>query len=641
MALSLDSSVLDQLNTQEARALHEMINQLSSCGVGSIVNLPQIIVVGEQSAGKSSVLEAITHVRFPVKDNLCTRFATEFVLRKAPKTRVDISIRFADVSKPDKKFQRTDFREDDLPNIIEDAKDCMGLAATGRDYSKDVLRLEIEGPSMYPLTLVDLPGLYHVETENQSEGGKKTVEEIVETYMKKTQSIILVVITASNQLANHIALRKVKEFDPKRERTLGVITKPDLTRPGYSDERTYMQVAKNQERAHKLKLGWHVLRNRAEDEPTVDERDAKEDRFFQETAWGTLPPQDRGIASLRRRLSRILYEHIRKNISSVVDDISGNLRARQEELDRLGQPRSNAAEMRSFLLSVAGEFQRLAYDGTEGRYSDPFFGDLDDSENKLRAQVRNYNRILAHILKTKGAKFAITEQDYADSEESDLPDFLSQILERYPCDFPQPEAITRECLKAQLRKQAALNQGREFPGLPNHELVIQLFQQQASPWHEIAASHINIIVSATRVFVDHLVRHIVGPEDSNQTADAILCEYVDSFFLQKELLLQDKLQELTRPYSRGFVMPLDISFQQAIERRTRARVKGVVDRVLNQRPGNHGEQVSRVSAAQIIDMAITQASEPSSDVFGTEQVIDMMQVHYKVCMVPRVYGCQG
>jgi hypothetical protein len=54
--------------------------------------LPQIIVCGDQSPGKRCALEAISGMSFPAKDNLCTRFATELILRRTPKTGVNISI---------------------------------------------------------------------------------------------------------------------------------------------------------------------------------------------------------------------------------------------------------------------------------------------------------------------------------------------------------------------------------------------------------------------------------------------------------------------------------------------------------------------------------------------------------------------
>lgn len=303
MRLSLDDGLLQELSTADAKALHDNVESLSACGVGKLVNLPQMIVVGLQSAGKSSVLEAITRVRFPVDAGVCTRFATELVLRTAKETRIDVSVKFADKSKSTQKFQRTGFGEDDLTDIIREAKKAMGIS--GRDFSKDVLRLEIDGPKMYPLTLVDLPGLYSLETEDQSAEGKETVEQLVDSYMMQENSIILAVIAADVGLAGQDAFKRVKTRDSMRERTIGIITKPDLTKPGYKHEKEYIRLAQNKEAANKLKHGWHVLRNRAEDEPGLEGRDAAEEDFFRSGAWGaSIKPQHRGVVSLRKKAER-------------------------------------------------------------------------------------------------------------------------------------------------------------------------------------------------------------------------------------------------------------------------------------------------------------------------------------------------
>jgi GTPase SAR1 family protein len=43
----------------------------------------QLVVVGDQSSGKSSVLQAITKLPFPVDDKMCTRFPTEVALQRS------------------------------------------------------------------------------------------------------------------------------------------------------------------------------------------------------------------------------------------------------------------------------------------------------------------------------------------------------------------------------------------------------------------------------------------------------------------------------------------------------------------------------------------------------------------------------
>lgn len=70
------------------------------------MELPQIIVCGNQSSGKSSMLEAISRVRFPSKNNICTRFAAEIVLRRSPHDRIEVSIEPGDSRKDEQEQQK-------------------------------------------------------------------------------------------------------------------------------------------------------------------------------------------------------------------------------------------------------------------------------------------------------------------------------------------------------------------------------------------------------------------------------------------------------------------------------------------------------------------------------------------------------
>lgn len=133
----------------------DIVDRLRRSGLSGIVQLPQLVVSRDQSSGKSSVLEAITEIPFPRKENLCTRFATEIILRRAPTTSISTKI-IPDKVRPstDKKrleaFKSSIVDFSELPALMEEATNLMGLGDDNqgsiRAFSRDVLSIEIAGP---------------------------------------------------------------------------------------------------------------------------------------------------------------------------------------------------------------------------------------------------------------------------------------------------------------------------------------------------------------------------------------------------------------------------------------------------------------------------------------------------------------
>ena len=92
MVVVIDSAKLEHLQTREQIKLLDVIIALRAEGLSEYTALPQLIVCGDQSSGKSSVLEAISGVPFPRKDTVCTRFATEVILRRATDEFISVSL---------------------------------------------------------------------------------------------------------------------------------------------------------------------------------------------------------------------------------------------------------------------------------------------------------------------------------------------------------------------------------------------------------------------------------------------------------------------------------------------------------------------------------------------------------------------
>lgn len=638
MTITLHTEAMGELNSEEAIALHALMDSLSACGVGSLVDLPQIIVVGEQSAGKSSVLGAISGVKFPVASGVCTRFATEIVLREAAQTRVQVSIKFSAKPNEPKVLERTGFSDDELSDIITEARGYMGIAKDSKEFSKDVLRLEIEGPKMLPLTLVDLPGIFHVNTDGQSTQGKTVVDELIDGYMAQTNSIILAVLEANGQVSRHAALGRVKVHDPKGERTLGVITKPDLASRGCAE--THIQLAQNREKSHKLKLGWHVLRNRAEDEQGPDDaRDVAEERFFASSVWKDIDIRDRGIVSLRRKLAKTLYEHTRRNLPRVIQDIETNLAQRRNALNGLGLARSSIEEMRSFLFNIVSEFQRLTRDGISGAYGDAFFSHIAEPKNRLRADLKGYYLAFEYSMVSSGHEVSIERPDGDDEETDDaamVPASVADFLATHPLspELPTPKKMDRKEMNALLERFAAKNVGREFPGVCNSELVVKLFQWQAQPWENIARAHIRGIVAVAKDFIEALVRKIVGDSDAHSTMEAIMAEFVDPFFEKREARLYHSLSELLWPYKEGYAVPLDEEFRQIVLSWKIERLAKQVQKIpMNELVASSDTNQAESLAANKVYTALAVALSTNSGTFTTDDDIDMMQAYYEVSSV--------
>ncbi|GAP82875.1 putative dynamin family protein [Rosellinia necatrix] len=638
--VSLDPKAIEQLSG-ERKTLLDTIDSLRKHGVGRFVDLPQIIVVGDQSSGKSSVLEAISRVRFPVKDGLCTRFATELVLRTDPQTRIDVQVQPASLSS-DAPYTFNETRFDDkeeLPRIIEEAK--TRLIRDSATFSEDVLRIEISSPDVPHLTLVDLPGFYHSEDDDQSADGREIVDRLAEMYMARKNSIILAIVSARNQIVMQKVLSKVKAHDKNQVRTLGIVTKPDLLVPGSQDEDKFIKLARNQEQSHQLDLGWHVLRNRSEAETSLspEARDSKEEEFFASGIWSAIPSNNRGVGTLRKKLSNILLDHIRKNLGTLMKDIQDNLNIRRRTLERMGAPRSSPSQLRAHLDKIASQFQLLSLRAIEGNYSDEFFGGLypddpltsteDSRIRKLRALVRDLNRTFTYVLATKGSRRVILP-DYmendddgkdAQHQQASLPSFLRIFENQYP--FEEPEKVTREAIKAELEPISSANQGTEFPGTTNDFIAVKLFQDQSRPWEPIARFHIDFLLRIVKSFAEKLITHITGPDQT--TCSSILSNIVDPFFEERTELLTHKLKELLYHFQSGYPQPSDAEFRAILTKRHQNRLSTeILQNLVATRPDLFSDKGKRKLGGL--------GSSGRKSEFGVDSLIDKSETYYELSL---------
>ena len=411
------------LQTNEQMQLLDVVDSLRAQGLSEFTALPQLIVCGDQSSGKSSVLEAISGVPFPKQDNLCTRFATEVILRRATADGISVSIVPAkDRSGPELtellRFQHVLKTRDDFPDLFEKAKVAMGLSGAAKAFSKDILRVEIRGPSQPQLTLVDLPGLIHTATNSQTAQDIEMVKQLVTEYMTYSRSIILAVVSAKNDIGNQVVLERARELDPRGLRTLGIITKPDTLPRDSASERAFLSLARNED--VKFQLGWHVVKNidSAAKHLEAKDRDEQESLFFMETDFRTLPSHSTGIIALRTRLSKVLFNQIRAELPRLLKDIEAKVSLYESEVHRMGVGRATTDQQRAFLIELSQSFQTICRDAIRGDYDHSFFQDDTESEKRLCAVLMNMHFSFAEGLRTDGAKWIVTDSKDNSNEKS-------------------------------------------------------------------------------------------------------------------------------------------------------------------------------------------------------------------------------
>ena len=119
-----------------------------------------------------------------------------------------------------------------------------GKVTTVPSFSRDLFKIRISGPVGLNLSIVDLPGIILVPNEEQTEDDVDTIHRLVDQYPKNPRTIILAVVQAGNDIANQSIMRKSRKFDVDGERTVGIITKPDLINEG--SEKRIALLARNQ-----------------------------------------------------------------------------------------------------------------------------------------------------------------------------------------------------------------------------------------------------------------------------------------------------------------------------------------------------------------------------------------------------------
>ena len=312
------------------------------------INLPQIICIGSQSSGKSSIIESIIGKDFlPKGSGIITRrpIILQLINQKEGEDYCEFFL------KPNEKI--TDFSKVTKEIITQTEK----IAGKEKLISDKPIIMKIYSTKLIDLTLVDLPGLVKVPLKGQPENIDNQIKKIVLDFISNSNSIILAITPSNIDISNSDSLKIAREVDPYFTRTLGVISKVDLV----ENYKEFVNIIKNN--VYPLKYGYIGVTCRTSKEnlnnKSLDNQIQDEEEIYKEIDDYNDILNNLGIKNLTIKLKDLLTEKIKLSIPTIKENLNNIIFKKQKELKELGDEiilEDNEISMNTFLLSSVFKF---------------------------------------------------------------------------------------------------------------------------------------------------------------------------------------------------------------------------------------------------------------------------------------------
>ncbi|KAF5403761.1 Dynamin GTPase [Paragonimus heterotremus] len=328
--------------------VNKLQDAFASLSIPLALDLPQIAVVGSQSAGKSSVLENFVGRDFlPRGSGIVTRRPLVLQL-------VNDKVEYGEfIHLKNKRF--TDFQ--DIRKEIE--SETERVTGSNKGISNIPINLRIHSPNVLNLTLIDLPGMTKVPVGDQPPDIEIQIRNMIVEFIEKDNCLILAVSPANADLANSDALKLAKEYDPQGLRTIGVLTKLDLMDEG-TDAREVLE-----NRLLPLRRGYVGVVNRSQRD--IDGRKdiasalAAEHRFFLGHPSYRHIADRMGTPYLQRVLNQQLTNHIREALPNLRNRLQAQLLSIEKEVEeyknfKADDPGSKTGALLRMIRSFETEF---------------------------------------------------------------------------------------------------------------------------------------------------------------------------------------------------------------------------------------------------------------------------------------------
>ncbi|NXC08185.1 MX protein, partial [Orthonyx spaldingii] len=398
---------------EKIRPCIDLVDSLRALGIEKDLSLPAIAVIGDQSSGKSSVLEALSGVALPRGNGIVTRCPLELKLKRLPEGQPwqgricyqNFALELQNASEVDR--------------AIRQAQDI--VAGPRGAISAQLISLEVRSPDVPDLTLIDLPGIARVAVGDQPKDIGDQIKMLLKRIIGCKETLNLVVVPCNVDIATTEALRMAQEVDPTGERTIGILTKPDLVDRG--TEEAIINIVQN--RVIPLKKGYMIVKCRGQQDIhnklTLAAAIQQERNFFEShKQFRVIMEEGKAtIPHLAEKLTNELVKHIIKTLPALESQIRESLHKTVQDLQRYnrGTPRTESEKL-FFLTDLIKLFNQDIFRSTRGE--EQLFGDEIRLFTKIRKEFQTWGAILlecaARVKKTVPSRVWKYEDQYRGRE---------------------------------------------------------------------------------------------------------------------------------------------------------------------------------------------------------------------------------
>ncbi|NWU88439.1 MX protein, partial [Upupa epops] len=456
---------------KKIRPCIDLVDSLRALGIEKDLALPAIAVIGDQSSGKSSVLEALSGIALPRGSGIVTRCPLELKLKRIHDTQAwkgKISYRNT-VTELQNASQ--------VEKAIRQAQDF--VAGTNGGISAELISLEVWSPDVPDLTLIDLPGIARVAVGDQPKDIGEQIKKLLKSIISCKETLNLVVVPCNVDIATTEALKMAQEVDPSGERTIGILTKPDLVDKG--TEESIMKIIRNL--VIPLKKGYMIVKCRGQQDIhnklSLSSAIQQERKFFENHKYFS-PLMEEGSATvpcLAEKLTNELVKHITKTLPVLENQVREKLQKALQNLQkyRRGTPTTESEQL-FFLTDMIKLFNQDIAQTTRGEEQ------VFDNEIRLFSKIRREFQTWRVML-----------LECAENVKKAVPNKVCKYEDQY--------------------------RGRELPAFSNYRIFEDIIKEQIMELEEPAVEMLNNVMGLVEEkFTEVTRKHFLNFHNLNRVA---------------------------------------------------------------------------------------------------------------------------